>query len=350
MAIEQAAMARRAAAAQRRGGGGSSRTACGARIVTPPLRRFASAPSAARMIASSADGRAVEMSADDAAGDKGPATRSAEVDDLRDLRRIEQHRAARRRRSRGSADRSRAWCRRRCRASDRRAAGRGFPRAAIWRSRSSAGCRRRRRRRRRATARAGRHRRAEAPPPRPRSPPPYRSEPKRTKRSITGSETLCGRSSLSEQRLGLAILGHQADADIRARWHRVGEVSTIGSPVDRRCPRGQLGHAETGEEQIELAHALQAGNAQHLARLQSEASARAACRRSRALGAAARSAPAGARRAARRESVGERAADDHADHLVIAHRRTRLGADAACRCAAPSAGRRSAGLPAGDAK
>ena len=90
-----------------------------------------------------------------------------EMDELGNLGGIEQHGAAGVGIGADQAGKARSWCRRRCRGSDRTAAGRGFPRAAIWRWRSSAGCRRKRRRPA-STARGGRRRRDRIPPRPPR--------------------------------------------------------------------------------------------------------------------------------------------------------------------------------------
>ena len=76
--------------------------------------------------------------------------------------------------------------------------------------------------------------------------------PQRAKRSITGSETLCLPVSLQEQALGLAVLRHQADADIgahrvarRCQRHRLA-VDADARPAQRRSCRSRRGTDPAG--------------------------------------------------------------------------------------------------------
>ena len=89
------------------------------------------------------------------------------------------------------------------------------------------------------------------------------------KRSITGSEALCLPLSFSDSASVLRSSGTRL-MPMLARTASVGEVMTIGSPSTRRCAARQVGHAETGEKQIELPHALQAGDAEDFAGAQAE--------------------------------------------------------------------------------
>ena len=57
-----------------------------------------------------------------------------------------------------------------------------------------------------------------------------------------------------------------------------GEAIADRPAIDADAPRGELGHAEGGEEEILLAHALQAGDAEDLAPVQVKLDARRAFR------------------------------------------------------------------------
>ena len=135
----------------------------------------------------------------------------------------------------------------------------------LARWRSSAGCRRRRRRPG-SRARGGRPRRAS------KTPADggglggaRRSGPSGLKRSITGSETLCLPSSSRNRPSVLRSSGTRPMPILGA--DRVGGRAERHRPaVDaERSPCAELGHAEAGEEQVLLAHALQAGDAEDLA-------------------------------------------------------------------------------------
>ena len=87
------------------------------------------------------------------------------------------------------------------------------------------------------------------------------------------------------------------------------------TPVDGDLTTDELGHAEAGQEQIELTHALQAGDAEDLAALERERAASQAIaggepRRAQHLGRISRP-----RSWARRKGLGDGAADDHSDDL-----------------------------------
>ena len=117
------------------------------------------------------------------------------------------------------------------------------------------------------------------------------------------------------QRLGLAVLRDEADADIGAhRVRRRGDDDRLA--VDAQASRRQVGHAETGEKQIELAHALQAGDAEDFAGAQAERGVAELAGGRNALGRE----HLGSKPAlvfTRREGVRERAAGDHADDFVV---------------------------------
>ena len=240
---------------------------------------------------------------------------------------------------RASADRARAWCRHRCRGSGRTAAGCGCRPAAIWRWRSSAGCRRRRPRPA-SRARGGR--------PRPRR--RRRATAAVSARAVDQAEAaeavdhrqrdVALAVELQEQALGLAVLRHQADADIGA--HRIARARPA-SPAGRRpgrSPAAQRGHAEAGEEQVLLAHALQAGDAEDLARrAASKLASRELAVRSRAR---ARPAPARPIGRARPAAAAERSASSERPMIIRSPRRrqiasTAAGRDVRGRCAASSA-------------
>src|SRR5271166_653123 len=122
-------------------------------------------------------------------------------------------------------------------------------------------------------------------------------------------------AELQRKRLGLAIFRDEADADIGA--HRLGWRSDYDRlAVDAQMPGGEVSHPETGEEEVELAHALQAGDAKDFAGAQAERSLAqlAGCRNAldcKHLGS--QLAPP----FARREGMRKRAARDHADNFVI---------------------------------
>ncbi len=76
-------------------------------------------------------------------------------------------------------------------------------------------------------------------------------------------------AQLQRQRLGLAVLGDEADADVGA--HGVGRRGDHDRlAVDPQSPRRHVGHAEAGKEKIELSHALKSGDAENLAGAQAE--------------------------------------------------------------------------------
>ena len=244
----------------------------------------------------------------------------------------------RRRHRRGSAGRARAWCRRRCRGSDRRAAGRGFRRAAIWRWRSSAGCRRRRRRPRVHSARRSTSTRSNTRVHRRASRRASSMRPARAKRSITGSEALCLPVELQEQRLGLAVLRHQADADIGA--HRVGGRGDDDRLGRRRAGRRSADPPCRSRRGTDRAGPCPASPATPRISpgAQSERGVLQLADRARG-----RSAPEhlGARRARRRRGRGGKACASERptimrDHLVVVEVGDRRRSRYAGRCAAPS--------------
>ena len=74
-------------------------------------------------------------------------------------------------------------------------------------------------------------------------------------------------SSSANKRLGLAVFRQEPDTDVRAQrvcrrrdGHR--------APVDEDLAAMNVGHAETGQKQVELSHSLQAGNPENLAALE----------------------------------------------------------------------------------
>src|ERR1700761_2318682 len=68
---------------------------------------------------------------------------------------------------------------------------------------------------------------------------------------------------LDEQRLALAILRQKAHADVRAQ--RIGRRGDgHRPPVDENLAGVDVRHAETSKKQVELPHALQAGDAEDL--------------------------------------------------------------------------------------
>ena len=147
-----------------------------------------------------------------------------------------------------------------------------------------------------------------------------------TKRSITGSETLCLPRELEEQRFGLAVFRHEADADIGA--HRVRGRSDDDRPaIDPQRSAGQIHHAETGQKEVELAHALKPGDADDFPRAQAErgvlqlAESREALRPEH-LGL---DPPGGGR--ARRKCMRQRPPYDHGDDGVVVEVRDRPGGD-----------------------
>src|SRR5690606_6944399 len=77
---------------------------------------------------------------------------------------------------------------------------------------------------------------------------------------------------LEEEALGLAVLGHEADGDVGADGGG-GGAEADRAAVDEDAAGAELGHAEAGEEEVLLAHALQAGDAEDLAPMQVEADA-----------------------------------------------------------------------------
>ena len=128
------------------------------------------------------------------------------------------------------------------------------------------------------------------------------------------------------QRFGLAVFRDEADADVGANGvGRRGDDD--GLAIDPEAPRGQVGHAETGQEKIELPHALKAGDAEDLAGPQAErgvaelAGSRNALR-GKHLGSKARPVI-----RSRRECVGKRAPGDHPDDLVVEIERDRARCD-----------------------
>src|SRR3984957_15619886 len=76
-------------------------------------------------------------------------------------------------------------------------------------------------------------------------------------------------AELERQRLRLAILRDEADADIGA--HCVGRRGDRDRfAIDSQVPPGEVSHAETGEEEIELTHALKARDTKDLSSVQAE--------------------------------------------------------------------------------
>ena len=146
------------------------------------------------------------------------------------LRRIEQDRRRPPRRRRASAGRSRAWCRRRCRASGHRGAGMRLSASShlaiaifCWLPPEKAPTRVHRARSATSTRSEdsahglGLARR--------------RSARSRRSGSITGNRDIVLAVELEEQRLGLAVLRHQADADLGA--HRIASARS-SPPAGRR--------------------------------------------------------------------------------------------------------------------
>ena len=126
----------------------------------------------------------------------------------------------------------------------------------------------------------------------------------REKREITGSEALCLPLSFSDSASVLRSSGTRL-MPILARTASVGEAMTIGWPSTRRPPASEIGHAETGEKQIELPHALQAGDAEDLAGAQRRTRRRSSLARRRD---ARRRAPPAPDAARRRRGAAERRA------------------------------------------
>ena len=177
-----------------------------------------------------------------------------------------------------------------------------------------------------------------------------RSRPQRAKRVDDRQRDVVLAVQLQEQRLGLAILRHQADADVRAdRIARRGQDDR--PPVDRAATRRSAAPCRS-RPGTAPAGPCPAGRRRRGSRR--GCSAKPAPRSLPAVASPSRlqhrRAARRGRAAARRKGAGERAADDHADHLVVAHLARRLRCRCCCRCAAPSAGRRSAAPRAGGAR
>ena len=139
--------------------------------------------------------------------------------------------------------------------------------------------------------------------------------PPRLKRSITGSETLCLPVSLRNSASVLRSSGTRLMPMFGAdRIERRGDRHRPA--VDPELALGDLAHAEAGEEEVELAHALEPGDAEDLALVEREGgvpellAGREVVDRED-LGRVAR-----ADRRTRRKGLGERAADDHLDDLA----------------------------------
>ena len=71
-------------------------------------------------------------------------------------------------------------------------------------------------------------------------------------------------AELQEQALGLSVLRHQPDGDVGLE--RIGRrAKPDPAPIDEDIAMRHLRHAEASQEKVELAHALQSGNAEDLA-------------------------------------------------------------------------------------
>ena len=103
---------------------------------------------------------------------------------------------------------------------------------------------------------------------------------------------------------------------ILARTASRGRGDRHRAAVDADLAAGELGHAEAGEEKIELAHALQAGNAEDFAARESRTTPPRVCGRPRVC---ARPKPRARQPAAApargRKGLVDRASDDHVDDL-----------------------------------
>ena len=72
------------------------------------------------------------------------------------------------------------------------------------------------------------------------------------------------------QALGLAVLGDQRHADRRGAWRRSARRCRTGRPSISTSPRGAAQHAEQRQQQLALALAVEAAEADHLAGAQAQ--------------------------------------------------------------------------------